>query len=336
MAWGAGGEGHGAAWMVHPGPLRLDLQTSCRWRVCHGRPPLTHTTTITSHTPRRLLKPTHVHAHTHHPHRRLALLQVEAFYDGGLATALFNMPVLLAFTMGFILKAVGPGLVVPAMFQLQKMGLGRDQGEHAGEWRWQGRPGRRAVEAEPPPRLAQSPPTCTAGIPSTVVISASFDDIVAITGYSIFSSVAITGQSNVAWQIASGPLQIVFGIVGGLLGGILLGCTRLFSSRLKRLVGLYGGGLLLMYFLEYWNLLSGAQEAHVQTSGARGRTPMATNPLHALRCMLASAHPPGGTASRICCRWRPGSAVCGACSVQCLGERVSAVWLTGRLVCLLA
>jgi hypothetical protein len=98
---------------------------------------------------------------------------VEAFYDGGLAVAIFSMPVLLAFTMGFILKAVGPGLVVPAMFQLQKTGLGRDQ-----------------------------------GIPSTVVIAASFDDIVAITGYSIFSSIAITGQSNVAWQIASGPLQV--------------------------------------------------------------------------------------------------------------------------------
>jgi hypothetical protein len=55
--------------------------------------------------------------------------QVEAFFDGGLAVALFNMPVLLAFTLGFILKAVGPGLVVPAMFHLQKTGLGRDQGE---------------------------------------------------------------------------------------------------------------------------------------------------------------------------------------------------------------
>lgn len=29
----------------------------------------------------------------------------------------------------FILKAVGPGLVVPAMFQLQKTGLGKDQGK---------------------------------------------------------------------------------------------------------------------------------------------------------------------------------------------------------------
>lgn len=159
-----------------------------------------------------------------YPAMRLALLPglAEAFYDGGLAVALFNMPVLLAFTMGFILKAVGPGLVVPAMFQLQKTGLGRDQ-----------------------------------GIPSTVVIAASFDDVVAITGYSIFSSIAITGQGDVAWQIASGPLQVLFGIVGGLIGGVFLGCTRLFSSRLKRLVGLYGGALLLMYFLEYYSLLSG-------------------------------------------------------------------------------
>lgn len=51
----------------------------------------------------------------------------------------------------------------------------------------------------------------TAGIPSTVVIAASFDDVVAITGYSIFSSVAITGQGDVAWQIASGPLQVGWG-----------------------------------------------------------------------------------------------------------------------------
>lgn len=38
------------------------------------------------------------------------------------------MPITLGFTLGFIMKAVGPGLVVPAMFKLQKTGLGRDQG----------------------------------------------------------------------------------------------------------------------------------------------------------------------------------------------------------------
>ncbi len=146
-------------------------------------------------------------------------------------------------------------------------------------------------------------PRPRAGIPSTVVIAASFDDVIAITGYSIFSSVAITGQGDVAWQIASGPLQVgrgdacvalpakvggkkcaagrtagprcphiieehadlhkdelaslrcsncpptdllcvsrpparqvVFGILGGLIAGLILGCTRLFCTRNKRLV----------------------------------------------------------------------------------------------------
>jgi hypothetical protein len=44
------------------------------------------------------------------------------------------MPVLLGFALGFILKAVGPGLVVPAMFKLQKTGLGRDQGARGAGW----------------------------------------------------------------------------------------------------------------------------------------------------------------------------------------------------------
>ncbi|KAL6784451.1 hypothetical protein ACKKBF_B01840 [Auxenochlorella protothecoides x Auxenochlorella symbiontica] len=164
-----------------------------------------------------------------YPAIRLALIPglVEALYDGALATApaLFGMPILLGFTMGFILKAVGPGLVVPAMFKLQKTGLGKDQ-----------------------------------GIPSTIVISASFDDIVAITGFAIFSHIAITGgpeSGNLGWEIAQGPVQVVFGILGGLLGGFIIGCTRIFYSRLIRLVAIYGGALLIMFFLEYYGMLSG-------------------------------------------------------------------------------
>ena len=65
------------------------------------------------------------------PALRLAFVPglLEAFFDGGLAIVLFGMPPALGFALGFILKAVGPGLVVPAMFQLQKVGLGADKGE---------------------------------------------------------------------------------------------------------------------------------------------------------------------------------------------------------------
>jgi hypothetical protein len=145
------------------------------------------------------------------PATRLAFVPgiIEALYDAGLAVAVFGMPFTLALSLGFILKAVGPGLVVPAMFQLQKAGWG-------------------AVK----------------GIPSTVVIAASFDDIIAITGFSIFSNVAIGGASSgdTAWQIASGPLQVLFGLAGGYLAGLILGATRLFDNKYKRLVGIYGSG----------------------------------------------------------------------------------------------
>lgn len=64
------------------------------------------------------------------PALRLAFIPglIEAFFDGGIASVLFKMPIMLAISMGFILKAVGPGLVVPAMFQLQKAGWGANKG----------------------------------------------------------------------------------------------------------------------------------------------------------------------------------------------------------------
>lgn len=79
------------------------------------------------------------------PALRLAFIPglAEALFDAGLAVAFFRMPVTLALAMGFILKAVGPGLVVPAMFQLQNLGLGAEKGEWEREegingTRWRG------------------------------------------------------------------------------------------------------------------------------------------------------------------------------------------------------
>ena len=56
-------------------------------------------------------------------------------------------------SLGFILGAVSPAVVVLGMFELQSMGYG-----------------------------------VAKGIPSLVVAAASFDDVVAITGYTIFKS----------------------------------------------------------------------------------------------------------------------------------------------------
>ena len=53
---------------------------------------------------------------------------LEAFFDGGLAVALFGMPVTFAFAVGFILKAVGPALVIQCMFDVQQKRLGIAKG----------------------------------------------------------------------------------------------------------------------------------------------------------------------------------------------------------------
>ena len=53
---------------------------------------------------------------------------IEAFFDGGLAVALFGMPTTFAFALGFILKAVGPALVIQCMFDVQQKRLGTAKG----------------------------------------------------------------------------------------------------------------------------------------------------------------------------------------------------------------
>ena len=48
----------------------------------------------------------------------------EAFFDGGIAIPIFGMPPMFAFALGFILKAVGPALVIQSMFEVQQRRLG--------------------------------------------------------------------------------------------------------------------------------------------------------------------------------------------------------------------
>lgn len=72
---------------------------------------------------------------------------VEAMVVGGMAVAVWDMPIALGLTLGFVLAAVSPAVVVTGMFDLQKRGYGVKK-----------------------------------GIPSLIVAAASFDDVLAITG----------------------------------------------------------------------------------------------------------------------------------------------------------
>lgn len=141
---------------------------------------------------------------------------VEAIVSGSVAHAVFGMPWLLAYALGFILKAVGPAIVIQLMFDLQKRGLG-----------------------------------VAKGIPALVVAAASFDDLVAIFFYTLFINFAVQGatpvegkaaeaaaaessKASLALQLANGPISVLLGFAGGALLAVVAAATRVWSTRRKR------------------------------------------------------------------------------------------------------
>lgn len=90
-----------------------------------------------------------------------------------------------------------------------------------------------------------------AAIPATVVAAASFDDAIAITGYTLCINLAVRGSGNAAWSAAHGPLSIVLGIASGTLAAFVASATRLWSTGARR--------VLVMVFL-------GAQHAPVSST----------------------------------------------------------------------
>jgi solute carrier family 9B (sodium/hydrogen exchanger), member 1/2 len=157
---------------------------------------------------------------------------IEAMTCGGLAVALWGMPPALGFSLGFILAAVSPAVVVSGMFNLQKKGFG----------------------------IAK-------GIPSLVVAAASFDDVVAISGYSIAIGFAIQSKgADSTMSALEGPLNIVAGVIVGILGGIICGFTRLFNTKGKRVAVCLFMGFFLMFMALHFHFHGAGALAGLMTT----------------------------------------------------------------------
>lgn len=158
---------------------------------------------------------------------RLTLLPgiTEALAVALIGMAIFGMPIFMGLSMGFILAAVSPAVVVIGMFDLQRSGYG-----------------------------------VAKGIPSLVVAAASFDDVVALSGFSLFSGLAIP-HGSLLMSILSGPIQIIGGVLSGVLCGCLCACTRLWNSRVKRTLFVLFMGMTIMFV---W------AKFHYTTAGAMG------------------------------------------------------------------
>ncbi|XP_061664998.1 sodium/hydrogen exchanger 9B2 isoform X3 [Syngnathoides biaculeatus] len=133
----------------------------------------------------------------------------EACVVAVLSHFLLALPWAWGFLLGFVLAAVSPAVVVPSMLLLQKEGYGSEK-----------------------------------GIPTLLMAAGSFDDILAITGFSTCLGVAFsTGSASVrfgpdwvllaihlvfAWSgstwmsVLKGLLEVVGGVVGGVLVGVFL------------------------------------------------------------------------------------------------------------------
>mmetsp|Transcript_18133 Transcript_18133/g.59223 ORF Transcript_18133/g.59223 Transcript_18133/m.59223 type:complete len:695 (+) Transcript_18133:796-2880(+) len=172
--------------------------------------------------------------------RRIGLMAVrltampgvsEAVVVGGASVLIFGMPPALGIALGFILGAVSPAVVVLGMFELQSKGYGVDK-----------------------------------GIPSLVVAAASFDDVLAISGFSIASGLTLGHGGSLAWEVSHGPLNLIAGVLGGVLAGCICSLTQLWDSRLKR-TGVVLVLAQLLMFLGY--------KFHFTGAGAMGGLVMA-------------------------------------------------------------
>lgn len=140
---------------------------------------------------------------------------------------IFGMPFWLSISLGFILAAVSPAVVVNGMLKLQHEGYGVEK-----------------------------------GIPSLIIASASLDDIVAITGFTICIGFAIADENKSLFQSAlHGPIEILLGLGIGTLLGSLMNFTTFLNKSWKKSLVLTMSSLIIMF---------GMKELQYPSSGAIG------------------------------------------------------------------
>lgn len=109
-----------------------------------------------------------------------------------LSMQFFNFTFVQAGILAFIIAAVSPAVIVPAMLDLMDRGLGKEK-----------------------------------NIPTLILAGASIDDVFAITIFSTFLALYGGNEINIAGKILSIPISIILGILAGAL--IAYGLIQLFK-----------------------------------------------------------------------------------------------------------
>lgn len=114
--------------------------------------------------------------------------------------------------LGFIIAAVSPAVIVPAMLSFMERGLGEKK-----------------------------------GIPTLILAGASIDDVFAITIFSTFLGIYSGSRINIGIRILSIPVSIILGVLlGAIIGIFLVKLFKKYSIRdTKKVLYIIGAGILL-------------------------------------------------------------------------------------------
>ena len=135
----------------------------------------------------------------------------------GLAIVLLEFTFIQAGMLGFVVAAVSPAVIVPSMLRFirEKIGMKRN-------------------------------------VPVLVLASASIDDVIAITMFSMFLSAALTQTSLAYFDVLMLPAAIILGILLGIIVGLFLaGIFKKFRIRdSKKVLILISVGIMMVSFTE--------------------------------------------------------------------------------------
>lgn len=132
-----------------------------------------------------------------------------------LSVQLFDFSFIQGGILGFIIAAVSPAVIVPAMLDLIDRGCGQEK-----------------------------------NIPTLILAGASIDDVFAVTIFSAFLGIYGGGDVNIGTEIFTIPLSIILGVIIGLMfGWILIKVFQRFDipSTQKMLFGLSAAILLTTF-----------------------------------------------------------------------------------------
>jgi len=110
---------------------------------------------------------------------------VEASTYGILAHFMLGMPFLWSFMMGFVLSAVSPAVVVPAILNISGRGYGLNK-----------------------------------GIPTLIMSAAAVDNVINISGFGIMLGITFS-TGSLTMQIFQGPVDVLIGLAYGLVLGYI-------------------------------------------------------------------------------------------------------------------